>query len=88
LLGLFLLGILSSSVRSIHAALGVVAGVAVILWMTFSNEWSYLRSPFHNLLPIVFGTLAIMIVGFAASRLPSIFRENQRQRHGEDVELR
>ncbi|MGI9455162.1 MAG: sodium:solute symporter [Aeoliella sp.] len=73
LLGLFLLGRLSERIRGAHAAIAVVAGVTVILWMSFSPTeiWpqalAQLRSPFHGFLTIVFGTLVILVVGAAAA---------------------
>ena len=63
MLGLFLLGFLSQRPRSGHAAVGVAAGVAVIVWMTF------FRTPFHSNLIIVIGTLTVLIVGLALARL-------------------
>ena len=68
-LGLFLLGILGRSTRSGVAATSVVAGVLVIVWMTFSSSAASipeaLRSPFHNYLIIVFATATILLVGGA-----------------------
>jgi solute:Na+ symporter, SSS family len=73
MLGLFLLGQLARAARPRAAITGVVAGVAVILWMTLSPRWEsvpgYLRSPFHSFLIIVFGTLAILLAGFLATAL-------------------
>jgi solute:Na+ symporter, SSS family len=73
MLGLFLLGILSRRAGSAAALAGALVGVAVILWMTLSPKWEAvpppLRSPFHGFLTIVFGTLAILLVGFLASLL-------------------
>jgi SSS family solute:Na+ symporter len=67
MLGLFLLGRLAPRARSRDAATGVVAGVLVILWMTWSPSWpdsmAAFRSPFHNNLIIVVGTLVILLVG-------------------------
>jgi SSS family solute:Na+ symporter len=67
MLGLFLLGRLSTRADSRAGLSGVVAGVGVILWMTFSPNLSWLpdawRSPFHGLLILVFGTLTILVVG-------------------------
>lgn len=66
MLGLFLLGYLSTRATSRHGAVAVLAGVAVIVWMTFSPflpaAW---RSPFHANLIIVFGTTVILAVGLA-----------------------
>jgi len=78
LLGLFLLGIMSRRATSRHAATGVIAGLVVIAWMTLSPQWSkeltaynlnWLASPFHDNLIIVVGTLTILLVGLAVSRL-------------------
>lgn len=70
MLGLFLLAFLSKKVRNIDAAIGVIIGVVVIVWMSLSplyfNEGNLLafRSPFHSNLTIVIGTLVIFLVGF------------------------
>lgn len=67
MLGLFLLGLLARRATNRAALGGVAAGLLVIIWMTLSPrgtawpaDW---RSPFHNLLVIVFGTAAILVVG-------------------------
>ena len=71
-LGLFLLGFLSRRASGRAALIGVAAGVTVILWMTLSPRWAgwpeALRSPFHGFLIIVFGTAAILGVGYVAGR--------------------
>ena len=71
MLGLFLLGFWSRRAGNRQAALGVIAGVCVILWMTWSPAWpdslAAFRSPFHSNLTIVIGTLAILIVGTITS---------------------
>lgn len=71
MLGLFLLGLLCRRAGSHAAVAGVAAGVAVILWMTFSPSWEglppNLRSPFDKLLVLVFGTATILIVGSLAT---------------------
>jgi SSS family solute:Na+ symporter len=73
MLGLFLLGRLSSRADSRAGLGGVIAGVVVILWMTFSPNLSALpetwRSPFHGLLILVFGTVTILVVGLAIAML-------------------
>ena len=73
MLGLFLLGILCRRATGRAAALGVVAGVGVILWMTASARWPALvgpwRSPLSPLLTTVLGTLAILLVGGMAAYL-------------------
>ena len=40
MLGLFLLGMISRRASSPAAAIGVVLGVLVIFWMTFSPKWT------------------------------------------------
>lgn len=73
MLGLFLLGRLVPRADGRAGLAGVTAGVLVILWLTLSPRLSWwpeaLRSPFHGLLVIVFGTLAILLVGGAAALL-------------------
>ncbi|HKJ78535.1 MAG TPA: sodium:solute symporter, partial [Prolixibacteraceae bacterium] len=70
MLGLFLLGYLAPKVKNRAAVIGVVAGVLVIGWMSLSpmifteGELGKYASPFHSYLSIVFGTVAIFIVGF------------------------
>ena len=72
MLGLFLLGFVAKRPGNAAAVTGVVAGLFVIAWMTFSPQLEALaviRSPFHSYLIIVFGTATIMLVGLFASRL-------------------
>jgi len=75
MLGLFLLGLLVPTARGKAAAAGVIGGVVVIAWMTLSPtpRWpaslAALRSPFHPLWIPLAGTLAILGLGLAASRL-------------------
>lgn len=75
MLGLFLLGYLSKKVRNVDAAVGVIVGALIIIWMSLSpiyfKQGALLafRSPFHNNLTIVFGTLAIFLVGFILMKL-------------------
>lgn len=69
MLGLFLLGRVSRRASRSHAIVAVAAGVLVILWLTLSAKWPYLRSPFHSLLTLVLGTLTVLLIGLAASRL-------------------
>lgn len=75
MLGLFLLAFLSKSVRNIDAAVGVIIGVLVIIWMSLSpmyfteGKLLVFRSPFHSNLTIVIGTLVIFLVGFIALKL-------------------
>ena len=73
MLGLFLLGLISTRARSVHAAWAVAAGVVVIVWMSISpldvwpSAWAEYRSPFDALLTIVFGTATVLIVGIVLS---------------------
>lgn len=75
MLGLFLLGYLSKKARNIDAIIGVIVGVLVIIWMSLSplliTEGNLLafRSPFHSNLTIVFGTIAISLVGFVIMKI-------------------
>ena len=73
MLGLFLLGFFSKSATHSAAIAAVIAGVAVIAWMSlspflFDNEAlkSY-RSPLHTNLTIVLGTTVIFLTGFLIS---------------------
>jgi SSS family solute:Na+ symporter len=75
MLGLFLLGYLSKNVRSIDAAIGVVLGALLIIWMSLSPVYFTsghllaFKSPFHANLTVVFGTIVIFLVGFALAKL-------------------
>lgn len=70
MLGLFLLGMISRTTRNAGAVTGVIVGVLVIGWMTFSDLLTgplrFLRSPFHSFMTIVVGTLTILLVGMLA----------------------
>lgn len=75
MLGLFLLGLLSRRAGNRAAAAGVVTGVILIAWMTFSPKWTQapaaMRSPFHTLLIVVLSTLTILLVGWITARVVS-----------------
>ncbi len=83
MLGLFLLGILFPRAGNRAGFVGALAGVLVILWMTLSPKWDSFpaawRSPFHNLLVMVFGTLTILTVGAIASRFEPIPRPRRHE---------
>jgi len=70
MLGLFLLGYFSKKAKNPSAILGVVVGAMLIAWMSLSpmffqsEKMGKFVSPFHNYLSIVFGTVAIFLVGF------------------------
>lgn len=73
MLGLFLLGRLVPRADGRAGLVGVSAGILVILWTTLSPRLAWwpeaLRSPFHGLLVIVFGTLAVILAGVVAAFL-------------------
>jgi len=75
MLGLFLLAFLSQKVRRIDAAIGVICGVVVIVWLSLSpiyftsERLIRFKSPFHNNLTIVIGTLVIFLIGFLTMKL-------------------
>jgi SSS family solute:Na+ symporter len=75
MLGLFLMGYISKRVRNVDAVIAVIIGALIIVWMSLSpmyfTEGKLLafRSPFHSNLTIVFGTLAIFLIGFVLARL-------------------
>ncbi len=72
MLGLFLLGIISRRARNPEAVTGVILGLLIIVYMTFSPGWTgaleRYRSPFHTFLVVVMGTLAILLTGLVLSR--------------------
>lgn len=72
MLGLFLLGYFSHRVDNVSAAIGVVIGLLVIIWMSlspvyFSGAMQDLQNPLHSYLTIVTGTLVIFFTGFLIS---------------------
>ena len=66
--GLFLLSIISKKTKGNQALAGVIAGILVILWMTFSylipDQYAFLRNTLHANMVIVVGTLVIFLVGY------------------------
>jgi solute:Na+ symporter, SSS family len=72
MLGLFLLGYFSKKVENAQAAIGVVLGLLVIIWMSLSpvyfGGWlESFQNPMHSYLTIVVGTLVIFLTGFLLS---------------------
>ncbi|MFT4095056.1 MAG: sodium:solute symporter [Niabella sp.] len=67
MLGLFLLGIISRKTKSRQAAIAVIVGILVILWLTFSpslpQEYAAFRSALNINMVIVMGTLSIFFTG-------------------------
>lgn len=64
MLGLFLLGFITHKVKGAYALVGVVAGVIVIAWISFSGQ-----TIFHSYMTIVLGTLTIFILGMLLTAL-------------------
>ena len=64
---------IARSARAPAALIAVICGLGVILWMTFSPIWpdalARWRSPFHNFLVVVFGTVTILGVGLVVTAL-------------------
>ncbi|WP_128545160.1 sodium:solute symporter [Larkinella soli] len=73
MLGLFLLGMISRQTRNAEALTATLIGILVIVWMTFSSripdEYAALRSPFHQNMIMVIGTLTIFLAGTLLTRL-------------------
>ncbi|KJD34360.1 sodium:solute symporter [Tamlana nanhaiensis] len=70
MLGLFLLGIFTKKKNTTSAIIGMIAGILVILWLTLSEQIfgsDSIGASFHTYLTIVFGTMAIFLVGFLVS---------------------
>lgn len=62
MLGLFLLGLVSHTIRRQNVVIAVAVGLAVIAWMSF-------LAPLHTYLTIVLGTMAIFLTGFVLSKI-------------------
>lgn len=67
MLGLFLLGMIAKKAKNTEAVIATIIGILVICWMTFSkqipDEFAALRSPFHQNMIMVIGTLSIFLTG-------------------------
>jgi SSS family solute:Na+ symporter len=80
MLGLFLLGLISRKARNPAAVTAVCAGVLAIFWMSFSRMAGWpaglepLRSPFHEFLIIVVGTVTVLLIGFLVTGISGTFR--------------
>ena len=79
--GLFLLSVISKKTQGSEAKVGVVTGVLVILWMTFSylipDEFAFIRNSLHANMITVVGTLVIFLVGY----ILTLFRNGYRTRN-------
>jgi SSS family solute:Na+ symporter len=73
MLGLFLLGLISKKTKSAEAAIAVIVGVIIILWLTFSSkipeDYAYLKSTLHKNMIIVIGTLGIFLTGVLMTKV-------------------
>lgn len=69
MLGLFLLGVFTRRAESTQAIAGMIVGILVILWATFSREMTGpLANSLHGFMTTVLGTLSIFIIGVLLSR--------------------
>ncbi len=72
MLGLFLLGIISRQSGNHEAIIATIIGILVIVWMTFSSyipeEYEQFRSPLHQNMIIVLGTLTIFLTGLLLTK--------------------
>jgi SSS family solute:Na+ symporter len=84
MLGLFLLGLMTR-VKNPAAITGVILGVLFIAWMSIpkylNGKFAFLRSPFNSFLIVVFGTLAILLVGIFANWLRKELGKNHSAQH-------
>ncbi len=67
MLGLFLLGIMPRRISRRAAAVGCVAGIIVIAWISLAGLWNLPGPHLHEYLAIVLGTTTIFLVGFLLS---------------------
>lgn len=63
ILGLFLLGRISSSARSPHAAVALTAGLLAVAWLTFGQDF------LDKKLAIVVGSLTVLLTGVTTASL-------------------
>ena len=67
MLGLFLLGIMPRHIGRWPAAIGCIAGIAVIAWISLAGLYDLPGIHLHEYLAIVLGTTTIFVVGFLLS---------------------
>jgi solute:Na+ symporter, SSS family len=85
MIGLFLLGMISRRAKSPAAVVGVLIGMLVILWMTFSSDWAApWASPFHKFLIPVIGTTIIVLLGMLVGMLGEPFGKANRTDQADD----
>lgn len=75
MLGLFLLGILPRNINRVAAAIGCIAGIAVIAWISLAPTLNLPGIHLHEYLAIVFGTTTIFLTGFL---LTFIIKDNKK----------
>jgi solute:Na+ symporter, SSS family len=67
MLGLFLLGIVSTRTNNHEAFIATMLGLLIILWMSLSHllpaKYEFLRNPLNKNMVIVIGTLTIFLAG-------------------------
>ncbi len=92
MLGLFLLGFLSKTVKNPAAITGVVAGLLVIAWMSLSpylfTEGALVKYKcnLHGNLTIVLGTTTIFLVGFLVSMALQAFSKKSKKPINKDLQ--
>ncbi len=64
MLGLFLIGAFAKRTGSVHALVATVCGFLALLWVVFGQRILPLPWPLHIHMSLVFGTLAVVVVGF------------------------
>ncbi|MDO5581489.1 MAG: sodium:solute symporter [Planctomycetia bacterium] len=75
IVGVFLLGFCSRKANNRGALLGIIAGTLVLIWMSaaafgfWPNSLDSVKSPFHNYMINVIGTITVFLVGFGISIL-------------------
>lgn len=73
IVGLFLMGLLVPNLKNKAAVAVMIYGMLVIAWMTLSignawpESWDAVKSPFHKLLIIVVGPVAMILIGWATA---------------------
>lgn len=70
MLGLFLIGAFAKRTRPFQALVATGCGFVALLWTVFGQKIFPLPWAFHINLSLVFGTLAIVLVGFLPFRAP------------------
>lgn len=80
-LGLFLLGIVSRTSKNREAVISAILGALVIIWMTLSyllpQKYAFIKSPFHESMIIVIGTMTILLTGLLLSSARKSFNKEE-----------